>query len=288
MEQYYKIPTGAEFLEDKRINDLVYSCLLLNSFKNGSKRYVYKSDVTHPKQVRFYNNNKFINGGTYRNNITLLIKAGLIERAELNKKPAYEIIEPKTYIEISACTLDLIVKDTIANSVKIYAILLESEKRDLHPTKKFLIQSIGYSTTHSRSYDMINSIIQTLQDKDLFYFSSSNESAGELTIARYLDNNNIKYKREYSFLDLCGKDNKVLLRFDFAIITDEGEMIALIEYDGAQHYDSNSRFYSEQAIENDTKKDEYCKLNNYPLYRIKYNDNIKEALELIVSNINPA
>ena len=286
MEQYYKIPTGAEFLEDKRINDLVYSCLLLNSFKNGSKRYVYKSDVTHPKQVRFYNNNKFINGNTYRNNIVLLIKAGLIEHTELNRKSVYEIIEPKTYIEISAHTLNLIVKEAIANSVKIYAILLESEKLDLHPTKKFLIQSIGYSTTNSRSYDIINPIIQTLQDKDLFYFSSSKESAGELTIARYLDNNNIKYKREYSFSDLCGKDNKVLLRFDFAIITDNGKVIALIEYDGAQHYDSNNSFYNEQTIKNDTKKNGYCKLNNYPLYRIKYNDNIKEALKLIISNIS--
>ena len=254
MEQYYKIPTSAEFLEDKKINDLVYSCLLLNSFKNGSKRYVYKSDVTHPKQVRFYNNNKFINGNTYRNNIALLIKAGLIERTELNRKSAYEIIEPKTYIEISAHTLNLIVEEAITNSVKIYVVLLESEKRDLHPTKKFLIQSIGYSTTNSRSYDIINPIIQTLQDKDLFYFSSSKESAGELTIARYLDNNNIKYKREYSFSDLCGKDNKVLLRFDFAIIADDGEVIALIEYDGAQHYDNNNRFYSEQAIKNDAKK----------------------------------
>lgn len=106
-------------------------------------------------------------------------------------------------------------------------------------------------------------------------------------IARYLDNNNIKYKREYSFSNLCGKDNKVLLRFDFAIIADDGEIIALIEYDGAQHYDSNNRFYSKQTVKNDAKKDEYCKLNNYPLYRIKHNDNIKEVLELIISSINP-
>lgn len=285
MGQYYKIPTSAEFLEDKKINDLVYSCLLLNSFKNGSKRYVYKSDVTHPKQVRFYNNNKFINGNTYRSNIVLLIKAGLIERTKLNRKSAYEIIEPNTYVEISACALNLIIKDAIVNSVKIYAVLLESEKRGLRPTKKFLIQSIDY-TPRNENYDMINHITQILRDKNLFYFSSAKESTGELTIARYLDNNNIKYKREYSFSDLCGKDNKVLLRFDFAIITDNGKVIALIEYDGAQHYDSNNGFYSEQTVKNDTKKNEYCKLNNYPLYRIKYNDNIKEALDLIISNIS--
>lgn len=98
MEQYYKIPTSAEFLENKKINDLVYSCLLLNSFKNGGKRYVYRSDVTYAKLIGFYNNNKFISEDTYRNNRALLIKAGLIARAKLNRKRVYEIIEPNTYI----------------------------------------------------------------------------------------------------------------------------------------------------------------------------------------------
>lgn len=208
MEQYYKIPTGAEFLEDKKINDLVYSCLLLNSFKDGSKRYVFKADVTYKKLISFYNNKKFISEDTYRNNRALLIKAGLIARTKLNRKRVYEIIEPNTYIKISALALDLIVKDVIINSVKVYAVLLESEKQGLRPTKKFLVQSIGYSTTNGRSYDVINPIIQALQDKGLFNFNLSKGSTGELTIANYLDNNNIKYKREYSFKDLRGKNNK--------------------------------------------------------------------------------
>lgn len=86
MEQYYKIPTSAEFLENKKINDLVYSFLLLNSFKSGSKRYVYKSEVTYTKQVDFYNNNKITSRPTYKSIVILLTKAGLIKRTELNRK----------------------------------------------------------------------------------------------------------------------------------------------------------------------------------------------------------
>ncbi|WP_291631441.1 hypothetical protein [Clostridium sp.] len=63
-------------------------------------------------------------------------------------------------------------------------------------------------------------------------------SKGELKISSILNDNNIKYKTQYTFNDLRS-ENGSLLRFDFAILNDDNKLLYLIEYQGKQHYHSS-------------------------------------------------
>lgn len=106
-----------------------------------------------------------------------------------------------------------------------------------------------------------------------------NESKGEQQIRKYLEDSNIKYKREYSFDGLLGVGG-LPLRFDFAIFNND-KLGFLIEYDGEFHF---NKYYDAQNFEmiqlHDKHKNQYCKDNNIPLLRIPYwkFDNIEEIL----------
>lgn len=90
----------------------------------------------------------------------------------------------------------------------------------------------------------------------------SNISKGNEKIKQILIENNIPFKIEYKF-DSC-KDKKIL-PFDFYINNQY-----LIEYDGIQHYDKNSRFDYEYTHKHDLIKSAWCKDNNIPLIRIPF------------------
>jgi hypothetical protein len=66
-------------------------------------------------------------------------------------------------------------------------------------------------------------------------------SRGEIKICDILTRANVSFKEEYSFPDLVGH-TKSPLRFDFAVLDDEGEVDFLIEYQGIQHYQPKSKF----------------------------------------------
>lgn len=93
------------------------------------------------------------------------------------------------------------------------------------------------------------------------------KSSGELAISLYLNENNIKYKKEYSFKDLIYKRP---LRFDFALF-DNDKLIGLIEFQGRQHFKDIKYFQNDSFEERklkDEKKVEYCKSHNIPLLKI--------------------
>lgn len=94
-------------------------------------------------------------------------------------------------------------------------------------------------------------------------------SKGEYLISQLLSKNNINYKQEVTFSDL--KDKKSL-RFDFGIYDDNDNLIKLIEYDGRQHTDKTSIWYTETIVKHDQMKTDYCKKHNIPLQRISYLD----------------
>lgn len=50
-----------------------------------------------------------------------------------------------------------------------------------------------------------------------------------------LNENNITYERQFKFDDLVN-NNGNKLKFDFAILDNDGKLKYLIEYDGAQHF----------------------------------------------------
>jgi hypothetical protein len=120
-----------------------------------------------------------------------------------------------------------------------------------------------------------------------------NESKGEKKIKRFLEINNIVFQREYEFTDLIGLGGG-FLRFDFAILNKQKELVLLVEYDGEYHY---KNFYKDGTYEilktHDNLKNAYCKNNNIPLLRIPYwdfknIDNIinKELIKYEIKTVN--
>lgn len=106
-------------------------------------------------------------------------------------------------------------------------------------------------------------------------------SNGERQIDNYLKTKGYKYKREYAFTDLRSIQP---LRFDFALLSEKEEVIALIEYDGQHHFRAIDFFGGEKQFQGTKKRDRmknnYCVENKIPLIRIPYHEqNIELTLE---------
>lgn len=107
----------------------------------------------------------------------------------------------------------------------------------------------------------------------------------------FLINNNIKYIKEFKFLDCKYKKE---LPFDYAILNSNGDVFALIEVDGEQHYNKSYISVDGKAkaedrlnmiIYRDRLKDEYCFKNNVKLIRLAYWEfNKKENYKSILKN----
>jgi len=110
-------------------------------------------------------------------------------------------------------------------------------------------------------------------------------SRGEIKIAEILEQNGINFKEEYSFADLITKKNRHL-RFDFAILDDNGDVDFLIEFQGIQHYRAKDRFGGRKGFNkqkyNDTQKRLYCYRNNITLVAIPYWDEAKVNYDYIM------
>lgn len=103
-------------------------------------------------------------------------------------------------------------------------------------------------------------------------------SRGEIKICDVLDFAGVSYQEEYSFPDLVGWTNTPL-RFDFAILDDEGDLDFLIEFQGIQHYQAKSKFGGWSGLRKqqyyDMLKREYCEKHGIPLVIIPYWDEVK-------------
>lgn len=113
-------------------------------------------------------------------------------------------------------------------------------------------------------------------------------SKNEMKIGNILNKYKIKYKPQYTFNDCCYIG---LLKFDFGILNDDGELMWLLEYDGEQHYmpvkfGDMADEEAEQNLLNTQRRDniktQYCKDNNIPLLRIPYWE--KKNIENIIIN----
>lgn len=110
-------------------------------------------------------------------------------------------------------------------------------------------------------------------------------SYGELAIKEILINNSIKYKTQYWFDDLRSEAN-IPLRFDFAILDKNNNLLRLIEYDGEQHYlQKANKFFKADTLQHrkitDTIKNNYCLQHNIPLVRIPYWEKKNISFELL-------
>jgi Zn ribbon nucleic-acid-binding protein len=114
-----------------------------------------------------------------------------------------------------------------------------------------------------------------------------NSSKGEVAIAKYLENNNYKYKHQEKFDD-C--KNERSLPFDYMVLDSDNRVKFLIEFDGIQHFQPLDVFGGEEGFAYrqlcDQIKNDYCINNNITLLRIKYTalDLIDEILERFMKN----
>lgn len=110
-------------------------------------------------------------------------------------------------------------------------------------------------------------------------------STGEDRIAKLLIDNNINFKRQYTFDNLLSPKNSKLM-FDFAIFDKEYKLSHLIEYDGVQHFEAIEYFggneYLKYLQQCDEIKNTFCKTNNIPLIRINY---LKD--EIVLEDLYP-
>lgn len=114
------------------------------------------------------------------------------------------------------------------------------------------------------------------------------KSHGEDKISNILQEAQISFIKQFSFPDL--RDVKIL-KFDFAIFNQE-KLIALIEYQGEQHFYSIEYFGGESAFEAQKKRDkmkrDYCYSHHIPLICIPYTDYQKLSLKYLEDKYNAA
>lgn len=113
-------------------------------------------------------------------------------------------------------------------------------------------------------------------------------SAGESFIERFLRDNSVLFAEQFSFPDCRDKQR---LLFDFAVFDSNHQLIALIEYDGQQHFKSVELFGGDEAYktrqQHDEIKNQYCANHYIPLYRIPYTMSPTEIKSLLTNIINP-
>ena len=97
-------------------------------------------------------------------------------------------------------------------------------------------------------------------------------SRGEIKIHEILEQNELNYQEEYEFPNLKAPSGRVL-RFDFAVFDDDGNLDFLIEYQGKQHYEAVSKFGGKRGFQyNDNLKRRFCALRGITLIEVPYTD----------------
>lgn len=113
-------------------------------------------------------------------------------------------------------------------------------------------------------------------------------SLGESRLTELLLDAKIKFKRQCTFPGLCSESNGGLLKFDFAILDEDDNVVCLIEYNGEQHYYSEERttdFGRLQREETDAIKEQYCRDNNIRLYTIRFDEDVDAEFDKIMKSL---
>lgn len=114
-------------------------------------------------------------------------------------------------------------------------------------------------------------------------------SKGESIIENFLKNNNIDYVPQYILN--CPKTIRISGRIKVDFMININEEMALIEYNGEQHYENLNFFYENKTlsfqdqVNRDLWEQEYCKLNKINLLVIKYNEDIISKLTQFIQSI---
>lgn len=106
-------------------------------------------------------------------------------------------------------------------------------------------------------------------------------SWGEAQLRSILDKYNIKYISQFSFEDLYSNKHYPL-RFDFAILNNDNKVTGLIEFQGEQHTRISSNWHTEQLVQHDKMKKEYCETHHFPLMYCDKQTNLEDFVKGVV------
>ena len=110
-------------------------------------------------------------------------------------------------------------------------------------------------------------------------------SKGEQKILTLLQQNNIKYKTQFTCKSLRTKKNGQY-KFDFCILDSDDNPLGFIEYNGKQHYEQSNFFGDLTAIQTrDQEKEDWCKKNHFPLLIIPYDNYCEKTILEFVDTI---
>lgn len=100
-------------------------------------------------------------------------------------------------------------------------------------------------------------------------------SRGEIKIEEILKKNNVNFEEEYEFPGLKAPSGRPL-RFDFAVLDDDGNVDFLIEFQGKQHYEAVSKFGGVRGLYqqryNDNQKRRFCARHGITLIEVPYTE----------------
>lgn len=107
----------------------------------------------------------------------------------------------------------------------------------------------------------------------------------ETRIHDILSEYDVPFEEEYTFPDLVTSKG-VPLRFDFAVMDDNGDIDFLIEANGKQHYSPISKYGGLKGLRkqnyNDSRKKSYCTSHGIKLVVIPYWDEDKITFDYIM------
>lgn len=110
------------------------------------------------------------------------------------------------------------------------------------------------------------------------------KSWSEGYITSLLKEYEFSFATQFTFSDLRTKKGGTP-RFDYAIFKN-GTLYCLIEYNGEQHYDVTSSWYSDEYRERDELKKDYCEKKKIPLLVWDKNSDIKYEIKLLKEELD--
>lgn len=111
-------------------------------------------------------------------------------------------------------------------------------------------------------------------------------SKGEEEARKALLAYGIQFTTQVQYADLKS-DKGWPLRFDFGLLDESNNIIALIEYQGIQHFIEQPQGFGKQQREvTDRIKREYCERNHIPLFAITYLENTTNRIYEILESLN--
>lgn len=224
-----RLTTSKEYIEEKKISDIIYGYYQLHSYYKDGVTYCYKKDCTYAKIETYFKENALddankkapVSAPTLSKINKLLIKGGFIQQSKINGKAVY-LLPPtdSEYVWVKYDTLVFLVRTCQPSIIKIYTYLKDKyeQKKKVGEqywfTKKQLCEVLGYSATNWNSYELVNMILDILINIGLLeieikYYKGMEHNPIPNYIVTAVNENYIKNEVVHSYKETKPTDLKV-------------------------------------------------------------------------------